>query len=57
MSSALLVVALALSFGYSISIFANTYAQQQRVDAELTLNSDVKVTPTGGHSQTETFND
>jgi putative ABC transport system permease protein len=55
MSETMIVVALALSFGVSTNIFANTYAQQQRVDAELTLGSDVKVTPAAGHAQTDTF--
>ena len=51
----MIVIALALSFGLSISIFASTYAQQQRVDAELTLGSDVKVTPATGHPQIEAY--
>lgn len=49
MSQVAVVVALALSFGASVSVFANTYSHQQRVDAELTLGSDVKVTPTAEH--------
>jgi putative ABC transport system permease protein len=56
MSQAAVVVALALSFGCSISIFASTYAHQQRVDAELTLGSDVKVTPRSGHEMVSTYN-
>jgi putative ABC transport system permease protein len=56
MGQAAVVVALALSFGCSISIFASTYTQQQRVDAELTLGSDVKVTPTARHEQSAGYN-
>jgi putative ABC transport system permease protein len=54
-SKAAIVVALALSFGFSISVFAATYSHQQRVDAELTLGSDVKVTPVPGHPQVAAF--
>ncbi len=43
------LAALALSFGISLAIFSHTYDAQQRVDAQLTLGSDVKVTP-GAHA-------
>ncbi len=49
------LAALALSFGVSLAIFANTYDAQQRVDAELTLGSDVKVTPSAHAPQTAAF--
>ena len=38
------LTAMALSFAVSLSIFSTTYNQQQRVDAQLTLGADVKVT-------------
>jgi len=40
----ILLVALALSFAISTSVFNTTYNQQARVDAELTNGSDVTVT-------------
>jgi putative ABC transport system permease protein len=43
------LTAMALSFAVSLSIFATTYNQQQRVDAQLTLGADVKVTLPAGH--------
>jgi len=49
------LAALALSFGISLAVFANTYDAQQRVDAQLTLGSDVKVTPGGRAPQTAAF--
>jgi len=49
------LAALALSFGVSLAIFANTYDAQQRVDAQLTLGSDVKVTPDGHTPRTAAF--
>ncbi len=49
------LAALALSFGLSLSIFSNTYDMQQRVDAQLTLGSDVKVTPGVHSAQTAAF--
>ncbi|GAC1463195.1 MAG: hypothetical protein NVS2B16_07110 [Chloroflexota bacterium] len=55
MSKAAVIVALALSFGFSISIFSSTYARQQEVDARLTLGGDVKVTPNPGRPQTSAF--
>lgn len=55
MGNAAMVIALALSFGFSISVFAATYTHQQRVDAELTLGSDVKVVPSAGHPQPASF--
>lgn len=55
MSRAAIVVALALSFGGSISVFAATYSHQQRVDAELTLGSDVRVVPTAEHPEPTSF--
>ena len=47
--------ALALSFGLSLAIFAHTYDAQQRVDADLTLGSDIKVTPGVHTPQTAPF--
>jgi len=49
------LAALALSFGISLAVFANTYDNQQRVDAQLTLGSDVKVTPGSRAPQTAAF--
>jgi len=49
------LAALALSFGISLAIFAHTYDAQQRVDAQLTLGSDVKVTPGSRAPQTGAF--
>jgi len=46
---------LALSFGISLAVFAHTYDAQQRVDAQLTLGSDVKVTPGSHAPQTAAF--
>ena len=51
------LAALALSFGVSLAIFAHTYDAQQRVDAELTLGSDVKVTPGGACATDGGFRD
>lgn len=42
------LTAMALSFAVSLSIFATTYNHQQRVDAQLTLGADVKVTLPAG---------
>ncbi|HYK95505.1 MAG TPA: ABC transporter permease [Candidatus Dormibacteraeota bacterium] len=44
---AIVVLALAVGFATSVLMFDATYRQQQRVDAELTLGADLKVTPTG----------
>ena len=52
-----LIIALALAFGTSVSGFSATYRQQQRVDAELTLGADVKVTPDKTTPQTVAFAD
>ena len=52
-----LIIALAIAFGTSVSGFAANYRQQQRVDAELTLGADVKVTPDQTTSQTAAFAD
>jgi len=49
------LAALALSFGISLAVFANTYDAQQRVDAQLTLGSDVKVMPGAHAPQTAAF--
>ncbi|MEO8391378.1 MAG: FtsX-like permease family protein, partial [Chloroflexota bacterium] len=45
------------AFGTSVSGFAATYRQQQRVDAELTLGADVKVSPDATTPQTAAFAD
>ncbi|MDL2336197.1 MAG: ABC transporter permease, partial [Chloroflexota bacterium] len=42
------LLALTVSFATSLIIFDATYRQQQRVDAQLTLGADLKVTPVGG---------
>ncbi len=52
-----LIIALAVAFGTSVSGFAANYRQQQRVDAELTLGADVKVTPDKTTPQTAAFAD
>ena len=44
LNQAVLLVAMAVAFSSGLIIFVNTYNQQQRVDAQLTLGSDVKVT-------------
>jgi putative ABC transport system permease protein len=41
---AMVLVAMAITFAGTLLIFVQTYNQQQRVDAELTLGADVKVT-------------
>src|SRR5205085_8084614 len=53
----MLIIALAVAFGTSVSGFAATYRQQQRVDAELTLGADVRVTPDSSTPQTAAFAD
>ncbi|CAN5731585.1 hypothetical protein BH10CHL1_BH10CHL1_06320 [soil metagenome] len=52
-----LIIALTVAFGISLSGFATTYQQQQRVDAELTLGADVRVTPAQAQPQTGAFAD
>lgn len=42
---AVVVLSLAVSLATSVLVFDATYRQQQRVDAELTLGADLKVTP------------
>lgn len=49
------LAALALSFGISLAVFAHTYDAQQRVDAQLTLGSDVKIIPSARAPQTAAF--
>jgi len=44
-SRAIVVLALSVSFATSVLIFDATYRQQQRVDAQLTLGADLKITP------------
>lgn len=44
LSRGLVLVALAVSFAVSVSVFNTTYMQQARVDAELTNGADVAVT-------------
>ncbi|MDQ2982843.1 MAG: ABC transporter permease [Actinomycetota bacterium] len=44
----LLVVGLLLAFGVNLGVFAATYNQQARVDAQLTLGADVVVTAPPG---------
>src|SRR6185295_13066001 len=44
----LLVLALLLAFGVNLGIFAATYDQQARVDAQLTLGADVVATAPAG---------
>src|SRR5205807_7480940 len=44
----LLVVGLLLAFGVNLGIFAATYDQQSRVDAQLTLGADVTATAPPG---------
>ncbi len=44
----LLVVGLLLAFGVNLSVFAATYDQQARVDAQLTLGADVVVDAPAG---------
>lgn len=41
------LLALTVSFATSLLVFDATYREQQRVDAELTLGADLKVTPVG----------
>ncbi len=50
-----LILILTVAFGVSLSGFAATYRQQQRVDAELTLGADVRVTPDRSTPQTAAF--
>jgi putative ABC transport system permease protein len=44
----LLVVGLLLAFGVNLGVFTATYNQQARIDAQLTLGSDVVVTAPAG---------
>ncbi|MEO7118628.1 MAG: ABC transporter permease, partial [Candidatus Limnocylindrales bacterium] len=46
-SRLLALIALAMSFAISVSMFQATYQRQQRVDAALTLGADLKATPNG----------
>src|SRR5207245_5700077 len=39
----IVLLAMGVAFGISLLTFVHTYDQQQRVDAELTLGSDVRV--------------
>lgn len=54
-ASAVIIVALALSFGTSVSIFVHTYQVQKTVDARYELGSDIKLTPASSHQQTAAF--
>ena len=47
-TAAVLVVGLLLAFGVNLGVFAATYDQQARVDAQLTLGADVVVTAPPG---------
>lgn len=44
----LVVVGLLLAFGVNLSVFASTYDQQSKVDAQLTLGADVTATAAPG---------
>ena len=44
----MLLVGLLLAFGVSLGLFAATYDQQARIDAQLTLGADVVVTAPPG---------
>jgi putative ABC transport system permease protein len=55
MSKAAVIVALALSFGFSVALFSSTYTHQQEVDARLTLGADVRVATSTAHPQTTAF--
>lgn len=46
----LVIIALAVSFAISVAIFNTTYANQARVDAQLTNGADVTVSTTGSAS-------
>jgi putative ABC transport system permease protein len=46
-SRTVVLLALTVSFATALLVFDATYRQQQRIDAELTLGADLKVTPTG----------
>src|SRR5439155_24325413 len=48
----LLLVGLLLAFGVNLGLFAATYDQQARVDAQLTLGADVVVTAPPGVATT-----
>ncbi len=50
-----MIIALAVAFGVSVSGFAATYRQQQRIDSQLTLGADVRVTPDKANPQTAAF--
>ena len=49
LSRGLVIVALTLSFAVSVAVFNTTYAQQARVDAQLTNGADVAVTTKADH--------
>jgi putative ABC transport system permease protein len=46
----LVIIALAVSFAISVAVFNTTYANQARVDAQLTNGADVSVSTTGSAS-------
>ncbi len=47
------LLALTVSFATSLLVFDATYRQQQRVDAELTLGADLKISPTTSATVTD----
>ena len=44
-SAATTVIALTLSFGVSLALFQQTYAQEKRLDSQYVVGSDIRLTP------------
>jgi putative ABC transport system permease protein len=54
-SAATTVIALTLSFGVSLALFQQTYANEKRLDAQYIVGSDVRLTPALNTPQTADF--
>lgn len=54
-AGAIVIVALALSFGVSLAIFTSTYHAQKAVDARYALGADLQVVPTASTPITTAF--
>lgn len=56
-SAATTVIALTLSFGVSLALFQQTYADEKRLDAQYLVGSDIRFTPALNAPQTPDFAD
>ena len=54
-SAATTVIALTLSFGISLALFQNTYANEKRLDSQYIVGSDIRFTPALNTPQTAAF--